>query len=74
MRMDETSKIWMKSHLFIQMFAYSSKNKPYHPLIFVVIELFHPLRREESIAKYSLKLFCIAFEQNIPQKNIVYHP
>jgi hypothetical protein len=34
----------------------------------VVIERFHPLKREESIAKYSLKQNCLAFERNIAQQ------
>jgi hypothetical protein len=34
----------------------------------VVIERFHPLKKEESIAKYSLKQNCLAFEQKIAQK------
>jgi hypothetical protein len=37
-------------------------------LSFVEIERFHPLKRVESIAKYSFKKICLAFERNFAQK------
>jgi hypothetical protein len=46
---------------FIQEWAIPSLN-------FMVIEWFHQLKRAESIAKYSLKFFCLAIKQNIAQK------
>jgi hypothetical protein len=68
MWMNETSKIWMKNELFIQEWAIPSLN-------FVVIQRFHPLKKEESIAKYSLKTFLSRFWAKYRQKeNVEFNP
>jgi hypothetical protein len=61
MRMNKISKIWMKSKLFIQMYAV-------HPRMSntKVIKRFHPLKREEAITIYSLTKLSLGISQIFP--------
>jgi hypothetical protein len=65
---------WMKHPKYGWKVNYSSKYMQFiqewaiPSLNFMVIEWFHQLKRAESIAKYSLKFFCLAIKQNIAQK------